>query len=196
MTSKIKYQKDYTELGDSYQLVLPLSLEGLIPEDDSVRLLSHVLEELDYTKLYQAYSTLGRNPAVDPKTMFKVLTYAYSQNIYASRPIEKACRRDINFMFLLEGMPAPDHATIARFRTLHFAPFAKDTFVQMIEILHDLGEISGEHIFIDGTKIESCANKYIFVWKKAVTKNLAKLLEKLAQFVADCESNYGRSNQV
>lgn len=77
-------------------------------------------------------------------------------------------------------------------RLLHFAPFAKDTFVQMIEILHDLGE----HIFIDGTKIESCANKYIFVWKKAVTKNLAKLLEKLAQFVADCESNYGRSNQV
>jgi transposase len=28
-------------------LVLPLNLEGLIPEDDSVRLLSHVLEGLD-----------------------------------------------------------------------------------------------------------------------------------------------------
>ena len=44
----------------------------------------------------------------------------------------------------------------------------------MIEILHDVGE----NIFIDGTKIESCANQYTFVWKKAVTKNLAKLLEK------------------
>ena len=84
MTSKIKYQKDYTELGETYQLVLPLSLEGLVPEDESVRLLSHILEDLDYTKLYKAYSTKGRNPAVDPKTMFKVLTYAYSQNIYYS----------------------------------------------------------------------------------------------------------------
>ena len=29
-------------------------------------------------------------------------------------------------------------------------------------------------------KIESCANKYTFVWKKAVTKNLARLLENIA----------------
>ena len=44
--------KDYTELGRTYQLVLPLSLEGLVPNDDSVRLLSHELEDLDYTKLH------------------------------------------------------------------------------------------------------------------------------------------------
>ena len=87
--------KDYTELGRTYQLVLPLSLEGLVPNDDSVRLLSHELEDLDYTKLYQAYSAKGRNPAVDPKTMFKILTYAYSQTIYSSRKIETACKRDV-----------------------------------------------------------------------------------------------------
>ena len=49
MTSKIKYQKNYTEFNETYQLVLPLSLEDLVPDDDSVRLLSHELEELDYT---------------------------------------------------------------------------------------------------------------------------------------------------
>lgn len=82
MTSNLKYTKNYTGLGETYQLVLPLSLEGLIPEDESVRLLSHELEELDHTLLYQAYSAKGRDPAVDPKTMFKILTYAYSQNIF------------------------------------------------------------------------------------------------------------------
>ena len=61
----------------------------------------------------------------------------------------------------------------------------------MTNFLHKLGEISGENIFIDGTKIEACANKYTFVWKKAVTKNQAKLLEKLADFVAECEEQYG-----
>ena len=78
MTSNLKYTKNYTEFGEPYQLVLPLSLEGLVPDDDSVRLLSHELEGLDYTLLYQAYSARGRNPAVDPKTMFKLLTIAPS----------------------------------------------------------------------------------------------------------------------
>ena len=49
--------------------------------------------------------------------MFKILTYAYSQNIYSSRKIESACKRDINFMWLLAGQKAPDHS-----RLLVFAP--------------------------------------------------------------------------
>ena len=49
MISNLLHHKYYTEFGDSYQLVLPLSLEGLIPEDESVRLLSHEPEELNYT---------------------------------------------------------------------------------------------------------------------------------------------------
>ena len=59
MTSKIKYQKNYTEFNETYQLVLPLSLEGLVPDDDSVRLLSHELEELDYTLFFQRKKSCG-----------------------------------------------------------------------------------------------------------------------------------------
>ena len=73
-------------------------------------------------------------------------------------------------MYLLEGMPAPDHATIARFISLHFSACAKVLLAQMSDLLYLLGEISGKTIFIDGTKIESAANKYTFVWKRAITK--------------------------
>ena len=109
---------------------------------------------------------------------------------YSSRSMELNCKRDINFMFLLEGSPAPDHATFARFRSIHFAPCSKRILAEMSNALFDMGEISGETIFIDGTKIEASANKYTFVWKKAVTKNQAKLLQKLADFVAECELLY------
>ena len=34
MPSKLKYHKNYTEFGEPYQLVLPLNLEGLIPDDE------------------------------------------------------------------------------------------------------------------------------------------------------------------
>ena len=59
------------------------------------------------------------------------------------------------------------------------------------KFLYSIGEISGEDIFIDGTKIEAYANKYTFVWKKATTKNMEKLLKKLAAFVESCEEMYG-----
>ena len=179
MISNLLHHKYYTEFGDSYQLVLPLSLEGLIPEDESVRLLSHELEELNYTLLYQAYSAKGRNPAVEPKTMFKILTYAYSQNIYSSRKIETACRRDINFMWLLAGQKAPDHSTIARFRTEFLADACEDLFYQMVSRLAAMDELSKETVFIDGTKLEACANKYTFVWKKSVSKWEEKMYAKM-----------------
>jgi len=62
-------------------------------------------------------------------------------------------------MFLLEGSPAPDHATFVRFRSIHFAPCSKRILAEMSDALFDMGEISGETIFIDGTKIEASANK-------------------------------------
>ena len=190
MTNKLKYHKNYTELGQTYQLVLPLSLEGLVPDDDSVRLLSHELEELDYTLLYQAYSAKGRNPAVDPKTMFKILTYAYSQNIYSSRKIETACRRDINFMWLLAGQKAPDHSTIARFRTGFLLEACEDLFYQMVRRLAAMGELSKETVFIDGTKLEACANKYTFVWKKSVGKWEEKMFSKVETAITLINQEY------
>ena len=196
MSSKLKYHKDYTEFGETYQLVLPLNLEGLIPEDESVRLLSHELEELDYTLLYQAYSAKGRNPAVDPKIMFKILTYAYSQNIYSSRRIETACRRDINFMWLLAGSKAPDHSTIARFRTGFLAQACEDLFYQMVRRLASMGELSKETVFIDGTKLEACANKYTFVWKKSVGKWEEKMFLRIQDVLQMFNREYLKDFQI
>lgn len=98
-------------------MVFPIETAILIPEDDSVRLLSQVKEELDYTILMKAYSDKGRNPGMSPKNLFKIMVYTYMNNIYSSRQIEKACKRDINFMWLLEGRKAPDNNTKARFRS-------------------------------------------------------------------------------
>lgn len=182
-------QKDYTLAQDFYQLKLPLNIDYIIPDNDSVRLLSQFVEEMDISDLFRTYFRIRKNTAT-PRQMLKIMIYAYMNKIYSSRDIETACHRDINFMFLLENSPAPDHATIARFRTLHFAPNSKKIMSEVSNYLYELGEVSGETIFIDGTKIEANANKYTFVWKKAVTKNLAKRLAKLAEFVAACEEKY------
>lgn len=181
----ISLQQDYTKNSGTIQLVLPIATEFLIPADDSVRLLGQILEELDYSKLYSAYSPHGRNPAVSPKNLFKVMVYGAMEDITESRKLELACRRDVNFMWLLDGQPAPDHNTIARFRTHRLTGCIQDLFRQLVEKLHALGEIAFENVFIDGTKIEACANKYSFVWKKTTAKNEEKLQEKISKFLAD-----------
>ena len=193
MSSNLRYQKDYTTFLDSYQLVLPLNLDGLVPENDSVRLLSHVLEGLDYTELYTAYSSKGRKPALEPITMFKILVYAYSQNIYSSRGIEKACRRDINFRWLLAGADAPDHSTIDRFRQKYAVSAVETLFYQFVNLLHGTGEIRYENIFIDGTKIEANANRYSFVWKKTIMKNEAKMHIKVQELIHMINTDYVQS---
>lgn len=182
-------QKNYTLNQKFYQLKLPLNIDYMIPVNDSVRLLSQFVEEMDLTDLYSTYSKIKENQ-VSPRKMLKIMTYGYMNKIYSSRDIEKACRRDINFMFLLEGASAPDHATFARFRSLHFAPCSERILAETAKFLYKIGEISGDAIFIDGTKIEAYANKYTFVWKKAVTKNMAKLLIKVADLVKECEELY------
>ena len=83
-------------ISQNYQLKLPIDLEIFIPEDDSVRLLSLMMEELDYKKLYEAYSQNGRNPAVPPKIIFKILinvkivmTVLLNQNVQKQRVIKE-----------------------------------------------------------------------------------------------------------
>lgn len=183
-------QKDYTIGGQGYQLKLPLNTEYMIPKDDSVRLLSQIIEELNLEELYKTYSRIRENHAT-PRQMLKVMFYAYMNHIYSSRRIESACRRDINFMYLLEGAHTPDHASIARFRSCHFAPVSKTIMSRLTLLLAGCGEISFENLFIDGTKIESAANKYTFVWKKSVDKSLKKMIAQIPAFVQKAEEDFG-----
>lgn len=182
-------QRDYTAFSHYYQLKLPLELDAYIPANEPVRLLSAFVEALSLSDLYSTYRRIRKNQA-SPRQLLKIILYAYMQGIYSSRRIENACRSNLYFMYLLEGKPAPDHSTLDRFIRLHFAPCSKRILACMSEQLLALGEISGQHLFVDGTKIESRAGRYTFVWKKTVTKNLQKLMDKTTVFIAELEERY------
>ena len=181
---------DYTGISVYHQLKLPLDIEISIPSDDPVRLLNAFVEGMNLSDLYSTYDRIRKNQA-SPRQMLKIVIYASMNRIYSSRDIETSCRRDINFMYLLDGAPVPDHSTIARFISMHLSQCSKQIMSQVGTILLELGEISGENIFVDGTKIESAANKYTFVWKKSVSKNMVKLTDKICVFCVECEELYG-----
>ena len=165
--------------------------ERVIPADDSVRLLDQIVEEMDLTPLERAYDVRGRKPATAPGTMLKILLYANMERNYASRGISSACRRDINYIWLLNGAPAPSHHEIARFRSQRLSQCAEELFYQLTEKLKEVGEIRYEHLFVDGTKIEANANKYSFVWKKSTNRYEARNEKKLETCFEELKRKYG-----
>nr|WP_051142111.1 transposase [Butyrivibrio sp. XPD2006] len=100
---------------------------------------------MNLSDLYGTYDSTRKNQAT-PRQMLKIVIYAAMNRIYSSRDIESACKRDINFMYLLDGAPAPDHSTIARFISIHLSQCAKQIMAQVGTILLELGEISGGRI--------------------------------------------------
>ncbi len=159
--------------------------ERIIPENDSVRLCDEIIEEMDLCELYRTYSHKGRKSATTPRTLLKVLVYANMEGIFSSRAIESACKRDINFIWLLNGEKAPNYREISRFRTERLSECGEALFYQFVQKLYELKEIKFEHLFVDGTKIEANANKYSFVWKKSTTKYEIRLLEKLDKLIPE-----------
>lgn len=91
---------------------------------------------------------------------------------------------------------SPDHSTIARFRTGFLADACEDLFYQMVRHLAQAGELSKETVFIDGTKLEACANKYTFVWKRSVGKWEEKMFRKIQDAVTLLNQEYIHSFHV
>ena len=49
---------------------------------------------------------------------------------------------------------------------------------------------------MDGTKVESAANKYTFVWKKSVEKNEKKLDEKVRELIREINKITDEENKA
>ena len=144
-------------------ILFPQRIDKDIAEDDPVRLLDALVDNLMLEKVYRLYKPSGRKP-YHPQMMLKVILYAYMNNIYSCRRIESLLKRDIHFIYLA-GYEQPDFITINRFRN-RVKKEINNIFTQVVLILADKGLISLDVEYIDGTKIESKANKYTFVWKR------------------------------
>ena len=193
MSNQQLTQEYYTLFDVEYQVRIPMETEVLIPRESPVRILHAIFERMNWNVFNACYSRLGRIE-YSPKILTKVLVYGYMRQIYSSREIERACKENINFMFLLEGNKAPDHNTIARFRSKYFSQVKEQLTEELVKILIEIGEISLANVFIDGTKIEANANRYTFVWKKRVIKEKEKVQEKikkeLPELLKEQEINY------
>jgi len=172
-------------------ILFPQRIDEDIEENDPVRIINAVVDNLKLENFRKLYKERGRSP-YNPKMLLKVIIYAYMNNVYSCRKIEKLLLRDIHFIWLA-GHNKPDFITINRFRN-RVKNEINNVFTQLVLILASKGFVSLDVEYIDGTKIESKANKYTFVWRKTVVGNRNKLMNKIKVLLEQIDASIAQDN--
>ena len=160
-------------------MLLPPSLEELIEANHPVRTVSAIIDKLNLGSLTEGYKG-GGTSSHHPRMLLKVLVFGYLSNVYSSRKLEEALHQNIYFMWIA-GMNKPDHNTINRFRSERLKDKVKEIFSQIVILLEQEGQVSLKSAFTDGTKIEANANRYTFVWGKAIKKSKDRIEKQLEE---------------
>ncbi|MEM2947701.1 MAG: IS1182 family transposase [Candidatus Bathyarchaeia archaeon] len=166
-------------------MLLPPSLEELIPEGHLARVVNQVIEELDLSELIETYKGGGAS-AYHPVMMLKVLIWGYLDGIRTSRRLAKALRENVVYMWLAGGQK-PDFRTIANFRSGRLRGCIKRIFKRVVEIANMLGLVDFSRLFVDGSKFEANGNRHKMVWRKRIEMEKEKLERKIEEILEEAE---------
>jgi len=139
--------------------LLPPSIEDLVPAGHVAHFVRDTVRNgLDLSAIMAVYDEDRGYPPYHPGIMTALLLYGYSQGIYSSRRIAKACEERLDFA-ALTGLQRPDFRTIAEFRKRHLAALS-GLFVQVLGLCRAAGLVKLGHVALDGTKIRANASKH------------------------------------
>ena len=165
--------------------LFPLTLDEMVPANHRARVVNAVIDRLDISAIEGKYKA-GGTSIYHPRMLLKVITYAYLDNVYSGRRMETLLSENVAYMWL-SGMNRPDFRTINLFRSKRLKGVFEGIFTQVVTMLNEEGLVSLDVQYIDGTKIESAANKYTFVWRKRVERSKAKLESQIRVVLAEAE---------
>lgn len=166
------------------QLKIPVDLEKIIEITDPIYTFSEIMEEIDFYKYYLIKENhLGR-PRKNIEKIIKIALFAFMENGYSSlRNIEKLCKTDVRYIWLLDGEKAPSYATVSNFLRKYIGKNIEVLFADINKQLFAKEGVDLSRIYIDGTKIEANANKYTWVWKKSCLRSRNKVYGQITDLI-------------
>jgi len=139
--------------------LLPPSISELVPPGHPAHFIRELVRsDLDLSAIYAGYTSQKGQPPFHPAMMTAVLLFAYTQGIYSSRRIAKACAERVDFM-AVTGMQMPDFRTINLFRLRHLKALG-GLFVQVLKLCRKAGLVRLGHVALDGSKFRANASKH------------------------------------
>jgi transposase len=143
---------------DEMQL-LPPTVQDYVPADHPAHFVRDLVREsIDLSAIYASYKSDIGQPPYDPRLMVALLLYCYSQGIYSSRRISRACEERLDVMAVTAG-ERPDFHTVSEFRRRNLKTLAA-LFQQVLKLCRKAGLASLNHVSLDGTKVKANASKH------------------------------------
>src|SRR6204780_2584453 len=163
---------------------LPARVEDYVAGDNPVRAIEAYVEALDLLKLgfrHAEYFGGAGQPPYHPADLLKLYLYGYPNRIRSSRCREREAHRNLELIWLLDGL-TPGYRTIANFRKDNWAAL-KAANRDFVLLVRELDLVGGERVAIDGAFFHGDASK-------GSIKTRNKLAERLAALDRDIEA-YG-----
>jgi transposase len=178
-------------LNRKQQLLLPPSLDDYVTEDNPVRAIDAYVGLLDWSELGFAdtrkSSRSDGQKAYHPILLLKIYLYGYLNKIRSSRALERECGRNIELMWLTEGLK-PTYKTIADFRKNN--PKAlKNVFREFVLLCRNVELIEGSVVAVDGAFLRANASKNQLIMKKGALRELAKAEMEVEEYLRVLEAS-------
>jgi transposase len=181
---------------DVDQLVLlPPSIHELVPAGHVAHFVRDLVRDsLDLSAVLKTYDEDRGFPPYDPNMMVALLLYAYSQGLYASRRIAKACEERVDFM-AVTARQSPDFRTISAFRKRHLLALG-GLVTQVLQLCQKAGLVSVGHVALDGTKIRGNASKHKARSYSRMKTAEPALAAAVAQWLAKAAASDAREDEA
>ena len=139
--------------------LLPPSVHELVPPNHLSHFVRNTVRgELDLRAILDTYQEERGYPPYHPVMMTALLLYGYTQGVFSSRRIARACEERVDFM-AVTALQKPDFRTVNEFRRRHLKALG-ELFVQVLKLCRRAGLVKLGHVALDGTKIKANASKH------------------------------------
>jgi transposase len=192
MTTKTNLR--FKAVTSQQSVLFPGNLGDKIRASHPVRLVNQVVDQLNIDNILATYKG-GGTSSYHPRVMLKILFYSYLNNVYSCRKIARQLEENIHYMWLAREA-TPNFRTINNFRGQRLKGQVQHLFSGLVRMMVEMGYVSLDKQYIDGTKIEAASNRYTFVWRGAVEKYKEKLELKIDSILKDINTAISRDEQV
>ncbi len=163
--------------------LLPPSVHELVPPGHLAHFVRDLVrDEMDLSAILADYRPGAGAPAFHPAMMTALLLYAYTQGVYSSRKLARACEQRVDFM-AVTALAKPDFRTIALFRQRHLEAL-QQLFVQVLRLCQSAGLVKLGHVALDGTKVLANASRHKAMSYERMTKKELELEAEVAAWFA------------
>lgn len=186
--SKIRFKK----ITSQQSVLFPSNISDKIAANHPVRVVNQIVDQLNIEEILSTYKG-GGTSSYHPRVLIKILFYSYLNNTYSCRKIARQLEENIYYMWL-SGNSTPNFRTINNFRGQKLKGKIQDLFAGFVGLISELGYVTLDVQYVDGTKIEAASNKYTFVWRGSTEKNKEKIETKINSILKEIDQAIENDN--